>query len=73
MLDPLEMGHTYTSLPAARADGLVRGRNTWFGVDVPAGTAPFPGALPDGYLISTATDLPGSSTSRSMVRSTDGG
>ncbi|MGW5359126.1 serine hydrolase [Actinopolymorpha pittospori] len=54
---PLKMSHSYTDLAAARGDGLPDGSSVWFGVDVAVRTPAFPGALPDGYLISTAEDM----------------
>jgi CubicO group peptidase (beta-lactamase class C family) len=57
VFDPLEMRHSYTSLSRARAAGLPAGTTPWWGVNVRSSPEAFPGALPDGYLISTAPDL----------------
>ncbi|MGC4809191.1 serine hydrolase domain-containing protein [Micromonospora sp. DT228] len=57
VLRPLRMSHTYTSVDEARQAGLVRGTVPWFGLAVRREAASFPGALPDGYLVSTAEDM----------------
>ncbi|MEV6850710.1 serine hydrolase domain-containing protein [Actinoplanes sp. NPDC051411] len=57
VLDPLGMSRTYTSIPQARTAGLVEATVPWFGIHVRSPAADFPGALPDGYLVSTAEDL----------------
>ncbi|MFD4293695.1 serine hydrolase domain-containing protein [Rhodococcus sp. NPDC058505] len=57
IFDPLRMTRSFTDLDAAREAGLVEGTTTVFGASVERDTPAFPGALPDGYLISTAGDL----------------
>lgn len=57
VLTPLRMDHTYTSLDQARAAGLEPATVPLFGVAVRQQTAAFPGALPDGYLVSSAADM----------------
>jgi len=54
---PLGMSRSFTSLADARRAGLVEGSSVLFGVNVPMETPQFDGALPDGYLVSTAEDL----------------
>lgn len=54
---PLEMDDSYTDQGEAERAGLVEGTKSWFGADLGSGTEPYPGALPDGYLISTAEDM----------------
>lgn len=57
ILDPLDMEHTFTDRKQARDAGLVEGSAVWFGAHVPVHSPDFPGALPDGGLISTVGDL----------------
>lgn len=57
IFEPLGMHDSYTDKGAARRAGLVPGSGTWFGASIERSTEPYPGALPDGYLISTAADL----------------
>ncbi|KAA2266034.1 beta-lactamase family protein [Solihabitans fulvus] len=54
---PLGMTRSFTSLVDARRAGLVEGSSVLFGLNVPMETPEFRGALPDGYLVSTAEDL----------------
>ncbi|WAL69395.1 serine hydrolase [Amycolatopsis cynarae] len=54
---PLGMTRSFTSLADARRAGLVEGSSVLFGLNVPMETPEFRGALPDGYLVSTAEDL----------------
>lgn len=54
---PLEMTRSFTSFADARRAGMVEGSSVVFGVNVAVETPEFRGALPDGYLISTAEDL----------------
>ena len=54
---PLGMDHSYSDFAQARADGLAQGTITVFGFPVSLRQTGFPGAVPDGYLISTAADL----------------
>lgn len=54
---PLEMHDSYTDMAAAERAGLVSGSASWFGASIDRDTDAYPGALPDGYLISTAEDL----------------
>ncbi|WP_020661829.1 serine hydrolase domain-containing protein [Amycolatopsis benzoatilytica] len=54
---PLGMTRSFTDLAEARRAGLVEGSSVLFGLNVPIETPEFRGALPDGYLISTAEDL----------------
>lgn len=57
VLDPLEMTHTHTSAGQVGDGELAGGTLVMFGASVPWPTPDFPGALPDGYLISTARDM----------------
>ncbi|MCG3756880.1 serine hydrolase [Amycolatopsis sp. Poz14] len=57
VLAPLGMNRTFTNLADARRAGLIEGSSVLFGLNVPMETPDFPGALPDGYLVSTAEDL----------------
>ncbi|WP_285475433.1 serine hydrolase domain-containing protein [Actinoplanes sp. NBRC 101535] len=57
VLEPLDMTGTYTSVGQARAAGLERATVPWFGVQVRREATAFAGALPDGYLVSTAEDM----------------
>lgn len=54
---PLNIMDSQTSVGAAQADGLPDGSSVWFGHDVAREAVPHPGALPDGYLISSAVDM----------------
>jgi CubicO group peptidase (beta-lactamase class C family) len=54
---PLAMTHSYASIPAARAAGMPEGSTVWFGATIHQNTPDAAGALPDGYLISTADDM----------------
>ncbi|MDM8085123.1 serine hydrolase domain-containing protein [Cellulomonas cellasea] len=54
---PLGMDHSHTSMAAARADGLPDASTVWFGHDVGQEPVEAPGALADGFLISTAEDM----------------
>ncbi|ATY10251.1 hypothetical protein CU254_07100 [Amycolatopsis sp. AA4] len=57
VLAPLGMNRTFTNLADARRAGLIEGSAVLFGLNVPRETPDFPGARPDGYLVSTAEDL----------------
>lgn len=57
IFDPLGMDHSYSDLALAQADGLATGTFTVFGVPVSLSQTAHPGLVPDGYLISTASDL----------------
>jgi CubicO group peptidase (beta-lactamase class C family) len=57
ILAPLGMDHSYSDFAKARADGLAQGTITIFGIPVALRQTAFPGAVPDGYLVSTAADL----------------
>jgi CubicO group peptidase (beta-lactamase class C family) len=57
VLRPLGMTHTYTTLAAARAGGLLAGHRIWFGLAVPDGIYYRPDFLPAGFLVSTAGDM----------------
>ncbi len=55
---PLEMNHSYTSLSAAKQNGLVRGHRYWFAIPFAASNTPVPhGSLPSGQLISCSEDV----------------
>jgi CubicO group peptidase (beta-lactamase class C family) len=54
---PLGMEHSHSDLAGGLADGMAQGTITIFGIPVALRQAAFPGAVPDGYLISTASDL----------------
>ena len=54
---PLAMTHSHASIPAARAAGMPDGSTVWFGATVHQSTPNAVGALPDGYLTSTANDM----------------
>jgi CubicO group peptidase (beta-lactamase class C family) len=51
------MTHSYASIPAARAAGMPDGSTFWFGATIHQNTPAAVGALPDGYLTSTANDM----------------
>lgn len=53
ILDPLDMNRTFTDYADARRAGLVDGSAVLFGVHVSQTPIDFPGALPDGTLVST--------------------
>lgn len=57
IFEPLEMRHSHADPAAAQADGLREGAQVWFGARVPMAAWSYPGALPDGYLVSTVEDL----------------
>ena len=57
IFEPLAMDHSNASVTAARAAGMPEGSTVWFGVAVHRDTPDSAGALPDGYLISTANDM----------------
>lgn len=57
VLDPLGMSQTHTSTDETGDGELVGGNLVMFGTSVPWPTPDYPGALADGYLISTARDL----------------
>lgn len=57
VLRPLDMRGTTTDPEDAHGRDVSSGELALFGGSVPADTEHFPGALPDGYLISTARDL----------------
>jgi CubicO group peptidase (beta-lactamase class C family) len=58
ILDPLEMGCSYTSKVEAQEHGLAGGYHYWFGFPFPAGDTPYPRQrMPSGYLISCAEDM----------------
>lgn len=54
---PLQMDNSYTDQDAAERAGLAKGSASWFGANIGRDTEAYPGALPDGYLISTAEDM----------------
>lgn len=54
---PLEMHNSATDQETAQRAGLASGTASWFGLSLDRSTHPYPGALPDGYLISTAEDM----------------
>jgi CubicO group peptidase (beta-lactamase class C family) len=54
---PLGMDHSRASTPAARADGMPEGSTVWFGATIHQKTPDAVGALPDGFLTSTANDM----------------
>lgn len=54
---PLGMDHSHTSMASARADGLPDASTVWFGHDVGHEPVAVPGALADGFLVSTAEDM----------------
>jgi CubicO group peptidase (beta-lactamase class C family) len=54
---PLAMTHSHASIPAARAAGMPDGSTVWFGATIHQNTPDAAGALPDGYLTSTANDM----------------
>ncbi|MFN2225719.1 MAG: serine hydrolase domain-containing protein [Anaerolineae bacterium] len=58
ILDPLDMGRTYTSKAEAKKEGLAQGHRHWFSFPFSAPDLPVPrGSLPSGQLISCATDM----------------
>jgi hypothetical protein len=54
---PLGMTHTYTTVEAARANGLAQGYSRFFGFAVPRTETHRAYQLSDGYLISSAEDM----------------
>ena len=54
---PLDMRHSFTDLPAARAAGLRAGHRVWFGVPVTDGIYYRADFVPAGFVVSTAGDL----------------
>jgi CubicO group peptidase (beta-lactamase class C family) len=54
---PLGMDHSYSDFAIAQANGLATGTNTVFGVPISLSQTAFPGLVPDGYLISSASDM----------------
>ena len=54
---PLQMHHTFTSLEAARQDGLAQEYQWLFGLAVPAPSHYTPSQLPSGYVMSSAEDM----------------
>ena len=57
IFDPLGMGNTHFDFGQAQANGLATGTISVFGLPVSQTPTPFPGLVPDGYLISTAADM----------------
>jgi len=57
VLRPLGMRGTFTDPSGARGRDVSSGQLAMFGASVPADLEHFPGALSDGYLISSARDL----------------
>ncbi len=57
ILDPLDMHRTFTNYADARRAGLVNGSAILLGVHISRTPIDFPGALPDGTLVSTVGDL----------------
>jgi CubicO group peptidase (beta-lactamase class C family) len=57
VFDPLGMRQTFTAQTDAQQHGMAMGYRYWFGMPAPA-TLAFPrGAVPSGYLISSAKDM----------------
>jgi CubicO group peptidase (beta-lactamase class C family) len=57
IFEPLGMDHSHFDFSSSLADGLATGTITVFGFPVSLTQTAFPGLVPDGYLISTATDM----------------
>lgn len=57
VFDRLGMDHSYSDFALAQANGLATGTITVFGFPVSVNQTPFPGLVPDGFLISTAADM----------------
>lgn len=57
VFDRLGMDHSYSDFALAQANGLATGTITVFGVPVSVNQTPFPGLVPDGFLVSTASDM----------------
>jgi CubicO group peptidase (beta-lactamase class C family) len=57
IFEPLGMEHSHSDFGQGLADGLAQGTITIFGIPVALPQTAHPGAVPDGYLISTAADL----------------
>jgi CubicO group peptidase (beta-lactamase class C family) len=57
IFDPLDMGHTYTSLQAAQAAGLAYGHTRYFGVVAPRKQEFRAAELGAGFLISSVEDM----------------
>ena len=55
---PLDMNHSYTSLSAAKQNGLAMGHRHWFTIPFTAPNTPVPhGSLPSGPVISCSEDI----------------
>jgi CubicO group peptidase (beta-lactamase class C family) len=57
IFEPLGMEHSHSDFGQALADGLAQGTITIFGIPDALPQTAHTGAVPDGYLISTAADL----------------
>jgi len=58
IFEPLDMHHSYSSLDAAKQDGIAVGHRYWFGRPIPIKTLPLArGSLPSGQLISSSEDM----------------
>ncbi|HEX6302471.1 MAG TPA: serine hydrolase domain-containing protein [Acidimicrobiia bacterium] len=57
IFDPLGMDHSYSDFAVAQANGLATGTITVCGFPVSVSQTAHPGLVPDGYLISTASDM----------------
>ncbi len=57
IFEPLDMRHSYTSRPAARADGLAEGHIYMFGRPFASEGVSPPSGLPVGFLIASAEDM----------------
>jgi len=69
IFDPLGMSHSFTSLAAAKRDGLAVGHRHWFTHPVAVPRLRMPrGSLPSGQLISCAEDM-----GRYLIAHLDGG
>ncbi|HUD07045.1 MAG TPA: serine hydrolase domain-containing protein [Candidatus Saccharimonadales bacterium] len=54
---PLDMTHTYAMTGTAHEAGLTKGSAVWFGFKLPLTEKVAPALIPDGYIISSASDM----------------
>jgi CubicO group peptidase (beta-lactamase class C family) len=54
---PLDMTHSYAMPGPGDEPGLTKGHVTWFGLKVPYTEQVAPALIPDGYIISSASDM----------------
>ena len=57
IFSPLDMTHTYAMTGTAHEAGLTKGSAVWFGFKLPLTEKVAPALIPDGYIISSASDM----------------